>query len=150
MEYPSYKFGSISNDEGSSKRMEMKEIICTKNAPEAIGPYSQGIGFQNLIFSSGQLPLIPETMQFPEGGIREQTYQSLLNVKSILEAQGSSLECVIKTTCFLANMADFSEFNEVYLEFFGTNNSPARSCVEAARLPKDALVEIEVIAFKPE
>jgi reactive intermediate/imine deaminase len=150
MEYPSYKFGSISNDEEGLKRMEMKEIICTKNAPEAIGPYSQGIGFQNLIFTSGQLPLIPETMQFPEGGIREQTYQSLLNVKSILEAQGSSLEYVIKTTCFLANMADFSEFNEVYLEFFGTNNSPARSCVEAARLPKDALVEIEVIAFKPE
>ncbi|MDC5073628.1 RidA family protein [Acinetobacter baumannii] len=127
----------------------MKEIICTKHAPEAIGPYSQGIGFQNLIFTSGQLPLIPETMQFPEGGIRAQTYQSLQNVKSILEAQNSSLEYVIKTTCFLADMTDFAEFNEVYQEFFGTNNPPARSCVEAARLPKDALVEIEVIAFKP-
>lgn len=126
----------------------MKQIISTQNAPAAIGPYSQGIAFQNLIFTSGQLPLIPESMVFPEGGIREQTRQSLLNVKSILEAQGGSLETVIKTTCFLADLADFVEFNEVYTEFFGEENPPARACVEAARLPKDALVEIEVIAFK--
>ncbi|KAB1854573.1 RidA family protein [Acinetobacter tandoii] len=126
----------------------MKQIISTENAPAAIGPYSQGIAFQKLIFTSGQLPLIPETMTFPEGGIREQTRQSLLNVKSILEAQGGSLETVIKTTCFLADLADFVEFNAVYTEFFGEENPPARACVEAARLPKDALVEIEVIAFK--
>lgn len=126
----------------------MKQIISTENAPAAIGPYSQGIAFQKLIFTSGQLPLIPETMTFPEGGIREQTRQSLLNIKSILEAQGGSLETVIKTTCFLADLADFVEFNAVYTEFFGEENPPARACVEAARLPKDALVEIEVIAFK--
>lgn len=126
----------------------MKQIISTENAPAAIGPYSQGIAFQKLIFTSGQLPLIPETMTFPEGGIREQTRQSLLNVKGILEAQGGSLETVIKTTCFLADLADFVEFNAVYTEFFGEENPPARACVEAARLPKDALVEIEVIAFK--
>lgn len=126
----------------------MKQIILTQSAPAAIGPYSQGIAFQNLIFTSGQLPLIPETMAFPEGGIREQTRQSLLNVKSILEAQGGSLDTVIKTTCFLADLTDFIEFNEVYAEFFGEENPPARACVEAARLPKDALVEIEVIAFK--
>lgn len=128
----------------------MKQIISTQNAPAAIGPYSQAIAFQNLIFTSGQLPLVPETMAFPEGDIREQTRQSLLNVKSILEDQGASLASVIKTTCFLADMNDFSAFNEVYLAFFGTESAPARSCVEVARLPKDALVEIEVIAFKLE
>ncbi|MEB6636315.1 RidA family protein [Acinetobacter baumannii] len=126
----------------------MKQIIATQNAPAAIGPYSQGIAFQNLIFTSGQLPLIPETMAFPEGGIREQTRQSLINVKNILEAQGASLDTVLKTTCFLADLSDFIEFNEIYTEFFGDINPPARACVEAARLPKDALVEIEVIAFK--
>jgi len=126
----------------------MKHIITTQQAPAAIGPYSQAIAFQNLIFTSGQLPLVPETMAFPEGGIREQTYQSLLNVKAILEDQGATLDSVIKTTCFLADMNDFAVFNEVYLSFFGTEHAPARSCVEAARLPKDALVEIEVIAFK--
>jgi 2-iminobutanoate/2-iminopropanoate deaminase len=125
----------------------MKEIIKTSEAPEAIGPYSQAVAFQSLVFTSGQLPLDPVSMTFPTGGIKEQTRQSLLNVKAILEKSGASLNSVIKTTCFIKNMDDFAEFNEVYLEFFGDTHAPARSCIEAARLPKNALVEIEAIAI---
>ncbi|WP_281075296.1 RidA family protein [Klebsiella quasivariicola] len=124
----------------------MKQKIDTLHAPAAIGPYSQAMRFGDLIFTSGQLPLIPKTMQFPEGGIKEQTVQSLENIKAVLEQSNASLNTVIKTTCFLADMSHFAAFNEIYTEYFGTDFAPARSCVQAAKLPKDALVEIEVIA----
>ena len=128
--------------------MNQKEAIATSNAPVAIGPYSQGIMFGDLVFTSGQLPLVPETMLFPEGGIKEQTIQSLENVKAVLEKSGASFSTVIKTTCFLADIADFAEFNEVYSSYFSGSAAPARSCIEAAKLPKNAKVEIEVIAYK--
>lgn len=123
----------------------VKEVISTKNAPGAIGPYSQAIKKGNLIFVSGQLPVISKTGKMPED-IKEQTKQSLSNVKEILEAAGSSLEDVVKTTVFLKDLSNFTEVNEVYGEFF-TENYPARCCVEVSRLPKDAGVEIEVIAI---
>lgn len=125
----------------------MKDKIDTQHAPSAIGPYSQAIRFGKLIFTSGQLPLMPETMQFPAGGIREQTRQSLQNVKTILESTGAGMDTIIKTTCFLADMSHFTEFNEEYTTFFPSDVPPARSCVEVAKLPKDALVEVEVVAY---
>lgn len=125
----------------------MKNVIYSENAPAAIGPYSQALAFQQLVFTSGQLPLDPKTMEFPEGGIKEQAYQSLMNLKAVLEQAGAGIDSVLKTTCFLANMEDFNDFNQVYTEIFGTEAAPARSCVQAARLPKDALVEIEAIAY---
>ena len=125
----------------------MKKQISTEQAPAAIGPYSQAIQLGDLIFTSGQLPLDPVTMKFPDGGIKEQTIQSLKNVQSILEKSGASLDSVVKTTCFLADMNHFAEFNQIYEDFFGIKAAPARSCVQAARLPKDALVEVEVIAY---
>ena len=127
----------------------MKKTVETEMAPGAIGPYSQAVVLGNMVFTSGQLPLDPVTMAFPEGGIREQTSQSLRNVQAILEGCGASLDTVVKTTCFLADMTHFSEFNDVYSGFFGTENAPARSCVQAAKLPKDALAEVEVVAFIP-
>lgn len=125
----------------------MKQKIHTDLAPAAIGPYSQGLAFKDMVFTSGQLPLIPETMTFVEGGIKEQSRQSLANLKAVLEASGAGLDTVLKTTCFLSDMENFAAFNEVYTDVFGTEVAPARSCVEAARLPKDALVEVEAIAF---
>lgn len=125
----------------------MKTKVHTDNAPAAIGPYSQGTVFQDLVFSSGQLPLDPKTMAFVEGGITEQARMSLANLKAVLEEAGASIETVVKTTCFLSDMENFAAFNEVYTEVFGTENAPSRSCVEAARLPKDALVEVEAIAY---
>ncbi|HCH3375386.1 TPA: RidA family protein [Vibrio parahaemolyticus] len=125
----------------------MKAKVHTDNAPAAIGPYVQGTVFQDLVFTSGQLPLDPKTMVFVEGGITEQSRMSLANLKAVLEEAGASMETVVKTTCFLSNMEDFAAFNEVYTEVFGTENAPSRSCVEAARLPKDALVEVEAIAY---
>lgn len=125
----------------------MKTKIHTDLAPAAIGPYSQGMSFKDLIFTSGQLPLDAKTMAFVEGGIKEQARMSLENLKVVLEQSGGSLDTVIKTTCFLSDMENFVAFNEVYTEVFGTDNAPARSCVEAARLPKDALVEVEAIAY---
>ena len=122
------------------------EVIQTGKAPKAIGPFSQAIRSNNMIFTSGQLPLDPETMAFPGNDIKSQARQSLLNVQSILEQAGTSLKNVVKTSCFLADMNDFAAFNEVYAEFFSGGCAPARSCVEVARLPKDALVEIEAIA----
>lgn len=122
-----------------------KQIIATKNAPGAIGPYSQGIKKGNFIFVSGQLPINSVTGEMPVS-IQEQTRQSLNNVTAILKEAGASLENVIKTTVFLKDLAYFSEFNEVYQQFF-ENDYPSRSCVEVARLPKDAGVEIEVIAI---
>lgn len=126
----------------------MKSIIATKKAPSAIGPYSQGTASKDLLFISGQLPVNVETGEFPEGGIKEQTRQSIENLKAVLLAGGSSLENVVKTTVFLQDMADFAAMNEVYTELFGTENYPARSAVQVAKLPKNALVEIEAIAMK--
>ena len=125
----------------------MKNVISTANAPAAIGPYSQAIDLGNMVITSGQLPLDPATGAFPEG-IQAQTKQSLTNVKAILEAAGLSMDSVVKTTVFLSDMNHFGAMNEVYATFFTEGNYPARSAVEAARLPKDALVEIEVIATK--
>ncbi|WP_312387595.1 RidA family protein [Atlantibacter hermannii] len=125
----------------------MKNIINTGSAPAAIGPYSQGVSYGDLVMTSGQLPLDPITMAFPAGGIKEQTRQSLLNVKAVLEEAGASLDTVLKTTCFLAKMEDFAAFNEVYSDFFGSTGAPARSCIQAGKLPKEALVEIEAIAY---
>ena len=125
----------------------MKTKVHTDNAPAAIGPYVQGTVFQDLVFTSGQLPLDPKTMAFVEGGITEQSRMSLANLKAVLEEAGASMETVVKTTCFLSDMEDFAAFNEVYTEVFGTENAPSRSCVEVARLPKDALVEVEAIAY---
>lgn len=124
----------------------MKKIISTSNAPAAIGPYCQATTFKDLIFTSGQLPLIPEIGVFPEGGIKEQSRQSLNNLKAILEAAGSSMDCILKTTCYLKDINDFAAFNEVYAEMFGPGKAPARSCFAVACLPKDALIEVEAIA----
>lgn len=126
----------------------MKEILKTAAAPEAIGPYSQGVAAGGLIFTSGQLPIDPRTGEFAPGGIREQARQSLQNVRAVLESVGSGLEKVVKVTVFLKNMDDFAAMNEVYSEIFCSGDYPARSAVEVARLPKDALVEIEAIAIK--
>ncbi|WP_428867693.1 RidA family protein [Clostridium sediminicola] len=123
----------------------MKKIISTEKAPAAIGPYSQGIIVNNMVYTSGQLPIHTSTGEFPKT-IKEQTRQSLENVKAVIEDAGSSMDKVVKTTVFLSDMNNFVEMNEVYKEFF-TDNYPARSAVEVARLPKDALVEIEVVAI---
>ncbi|WP_432406182.1 RidA family protein [Wukongibacter sp. M2B1] len=121
-----------------------KEAISTKNAPAAIGPYSQGVKVNNMIYTSGQLPIDVNTGEMPNT-IEEQTRKSLENVKAILEEAGSDMSKVFKTTVFLSDMNNFAKMNEVYKEFF-TESYPSRSAVEVARLPKDALVEIEVIA----
>ena len=125
----------------------MKEIIATKSAPAAIGPYSQGIVAGNLVITSGQLPVDPATGSFAPGGVAEQTHQSLTNVQAVLAQAGLTMENVIKTTVFLSDMNNFSAMNEVYATFF-PQNAPARSAVEVARLPKNALVEIEAIACR--
>ena len=125
----------------------MRKTIATDKAPAAIGPYSQANQLDNLIFTSGQVPLVPETGAIVEGGIEEQTRQSLNNVKAILEAAGSSMDQVVKTTVFLKNMDDFAKINGVYATFFTEGALPSRSAVEVARLPKDVLVEIEAIAY---
>lgn len=124
----------------------MKQVISTEHAPSAIGPYSQAIRANGLVYTSGQLPIDPATGAFPEG-IAAQTRQSLTNVKAILAEAGVGMDRVIKTTVFLSDMNNFGAMNEVYAEFFGEGGYPARSAVEVARLPKDALVEIEVIAL---
>ena len=125
----------------------MKTIISTAKAPAAIGPYSQATDLGSLVITSGQLPIDPATGAFPEG-VQEQTKQSLANVKAILEAAGLTMDSVVKTTVFLSDMNNFGAMNGVYAEFFTEGKYPARSAVEVARLPKDALVEIEVIACK--
>ena len=126
----------------------MKEIINTPNAPAAIGPYSQAVSFGGLVFTSGQLPINPEIGEFPSDCIKDQTRQSLNNVKATLEAAGSCMEKVIKTTVFLQDMDDFGAMNEVYNTYFTKNSFPARSAVEVSALPRNAKVEIEVIAYK--
>ncbi len=118
--------------------------IETKNAPAAIGPYSQAIVVNGLVYSSGQIPINPATGAIEASTIEAQTEQVIQNLSAVLEAAGSSLEKVIKTTCFLKNIGDFATFNEIYARYF--TGKPARSCVEVAALPKNALVEIEVVA----
>ena len=125
----------------------MKKVIATKNAPAAIGPYSQAIQVGNMLFASGQLGLIPETGEFPEGGVKAQTEQSFKNVKVILEAAVYTIDDVVKTTVFLADMGDFAAMNEVYASQFNAD-FPARSAVAVKTLPKNALVEIEIVAVK--
>ena len=124
----------------------MKEIIATDRAPKAIGPYSQATRHNGLVYSSGQIPLDPATGQLIEGGIVEQTARVLENLTGVLEAAGAGLDSVLKTTVFLKDMGEFAAMNEVYAKYFGTN-PPARATVEVARLPRDARVEIEAIAF---
>ena len=126
--------------------MENKKIISTSQAPAAIGPYSQANQFANLVFTSGQIPLIPETMEIIAGGITEQTEQVMKNLFSVLDKANASAATVIKTTCYIKDMNDFAAFNEVYGKYF-PDSAPARSCVEVARLPKDVLVEVEAIAI---
>ena len=123
----------------------MKKVINTNQAPAAIGPYSQAIKVGNLVYTSGQIPINPATGNFVEGGIKEQTHQSLTNIKAILEEAGLSMNNVVKTTVFLADMNDFADMNSVYAEFFA-EPYPARSAVAVKTLPKGALVEIEVVA----
>ena len=123
----------------------MKKVISTTKAPSAIGPYSQAIQVGNLVYTSGQIPVDPATGAFAEGGIKEQTRQSLLNVQAILEEAGLSMDDVVKTTVFMADMYDFTDMNAVYAEFF-KEPYPARSAVAVKTLPKGALVEIEVVA----
>jgi 2-iminobutanoate/2-iminopropanoate deaminase len=125
-----------------------KQVIATPSAPAAIGPYSQGVRVGNLVFTAGQIPLDPATGQVVAGGIAEQTTQVLENLKAIVEASGSSLAKAVKTTVFLQDLKDFAAMNEVYGKYFALEGvaAPARTTVEIARLPKDALVEIEVIA----
>jgi len=120
------------------------KIVETKNAPAAIGPYSQAICVNGLIYTSGQIPIVPGSGKIEADTIEAQTEQVCKNISAVLEASGSSLDKVIKTTCFLKNISDFAVFNEIYAKYF--TSGPARSCVEVSALPKGALVEIEVIA----
>ncbi|PPQ70735.1 hypothetical protein CVT26_014700 [Gymnopilus dilepis] len=124
---------------------ESLTAVSTTNAPKAIGPYAQAIKVGDLLFTSGSIPLVPETMEIVEGGVETQAEQCLKNMKAVLEAGGSELGKVVKTTVFLKSMNDFVTVNNVYAKFFG-DHRPARSAVEVARLPKDVLVEIECIA----
>lgn len=122
----------------------MAETIYTKNAPDAIGPYSQAKVVGNLVFTSGQIAIDPATGNVDAVTIEEQTHQVCKNLKNLLEAAGSDISKAVKTVCFLKNMSDFAAFNEIYGEYF--TSKPARSCVAAKELPKDVLVEVEVIA----
>ena len=128
-----------------TKDLENMKPISTSKAPAAIGPYSQAIQVGNLVYTSGQIPIDPATGSFVEGGIKEQTRQSLTNVQAILEEAGLTMANVVKTTVFMADMNDFADMNAVYAEFF-TEPYPARSAVAVKTLPKGALVEIEVVA----
>ena len=124
----------------------MKKVISTQNAPAAIGPYSQAIEVNGMVYASGQIPVNPATGEIPEG-VEAQAKQALTNLTNLLAEAGSSIEKVVKTTVFIKNMEDFGKINEIYAEYF-TGTYPARSCVEVARLPKDVLLEIEAIAIK--
>lgn len=121
----------------------MKEIV-TNQAPAAIGPYSQAVVVGDMIYTSGQIPVNPQNGKIPDGAV-EQANQVFTNIKNLLESAGSSIDNVVKTTVFIKNMDDFAKINEVYQKYF-TKPYPARSCVEVARLPKDVLIEVEVIA----
>ena len=124
----------------------MKEIISTESAPGAIGPYSQAVKAGNMVFCSGQIPIDPQTGEFVSNKISEQTEQVLKNLSAVLEAAGTGLNNVVKTTVFLIDMNDFAQMNEVYAKYFN-ENKPARATVQAARLPRNARVEIECIAL---
>lgn len=125
----------------------MKKVISTPKAPAAIGPYSQAIEINNMIFTSGVIPINPKDGTLVDGSIEDQTKQVFDNMKGLLEDAGTSLDKVIKTTVFIKDMNDFSKVNDVYSSYF-TGDYPARSCVEVARLPKDVLIEVEAIAYK--
>ena len=124
----------------------MRKIVATDKAPAAIGPYAQANSIGNLVITSGQIPIDPATGNLVEGDIEVQTRQVFANLKAVLEAAGSSLDKIVKTTCFMDNMNDFAKMNEVYASFF-SGDYPSRSAVEVAKLPKGALIEIEVIAY---
>ncbi|QQS33353.1 MAG: RidA family protein [Acidobacteriota bacterium] len=124
----------------------MKKIVSTENAPGAIGPYSQAVSVNGMVYCSGQIPIDPATGEFVPGGIEEQTRQVLKNLSAVLDAAGSSIGNVVKTTVFLADMNDFAVMNEIYAGVFG-ESKPARATVQAARLPRDARVEIECVAL---
>ena len=124
----------------------MRKIVATDKAPAAIGPYAQANIIGNLVIASGQIPIDPATGNLVEGDIEVQTRQVFANLKAVLEAAGSSLDKIVKTTCFMDNMNDFAKMNEVYASFF-SGDYPSRSAVEVAKLPKGALIEIEVIAY---
>ena len=124
----------------------MKEIIVAENAPAAIGPYSHAVVINDMVFTSGQLGLIPETGKLPEG-VEAQTEQALINLRNVLKASGTDMEHVVKTTVFVQDLADFAKVNAIYAKFFATN-PPARSCVPVAKLPAGGLVEIEAVAVK--
>ncbi len=125
----------------------MKKIIPTKKAPAPVGPYSPVVGFHDLIFVSGQGPLDPATQTLVDGDVQQQARQTLENIRNILEDVGSSLDYVLKVTAYLSDMNNFGEFNDVYRQFF-PSNPPARTCIQAGRLPFDIKVEIDVIACK--
>lgn len=125
----------------------MKTIISTNKAPAAIGPYSQAVVVGDMIYTSGMIPIIPETGELETGDIKAQAKQAFKNLVALLEASGSDAGSVVKTTVFIKDMNDFAKVNEVYAEIF-TKDYPARSCVEVARLPKDVLIEIEAVAIK--
>jgi len=125
----------------------MKKIISTDKAPQAIGPYSQAIEFNNMIFTSGVIPVNPATNELVTGSIEVQAEQAISNLAALLKESGSSVDNVIKTTVFIKDMNDFGKVNEIYASYF-KKDCPARSCVEVARLPKDVLIEIEAIAYK--
>lgn len=124
----------------------MKEIIVAENAPAAIGPYSHAVVINDMVFTSGQLGLIPETGKLPEG-VEAQTEQALINLRNVLKASGTDMEHVVKTTVFVQDLADFAKVNAIYAKFFATN-PPARSCMQVAKLPAGGLVEIEAVAVK--
>ena len=126
----------------------MKKVLSTQNAPQAIGPYSQGIDTGNLVFLSGQIPIDPSKGEIVVSDIEGQTRQVLQNIKAILDSDDCTMDQVVKTTVYLKDIADFTKMNDVYKEFFSEGNYPARSAVQVAALPKDALVEIEVVALK--
>lgn len=124
----------------------MKNVICTDQAPAAIGPYSQAIEVNGMVYTSGVIPVVPETGEIPEGSA-EQAKQALTNLSNLLKAAGTGMDKVVKTTVFIKEMNDFAAINEVYATFF-EGDFPARSCVEVARLPKDVMLEIEAIAVR--
>ena len=126
----------------------MREIVATKKAPAAIGPYAQANVVGDFIFTSGQIPLVPETGELAAGGIEEQTKQVFANIKAVLEEAGSGLDKIVKTTCFMTNLADFGVMNEIYATYFPSGVYPSRSAFQVGALPKGAMIEIETIAMK--
>lgn len=125
----------------------MQTVIKTDKAPGAIGPYSQAIEVNKMVYTSGVIPIVPATGQLVEGGVEEQARQAISNLVALVEASGSSVDKIVKTTVFIKNMEDFGKINAIYADFF-KEPYPARSCVEVARLPKDVLIEIEAVACK--